>query len=153
MRKAIIATTIFIFGIFITTAFAQNGVEIIESKYSVEETADRLEKVLKDNELTIFEKVDHQKGAASVGMELPASTVLIFGNPKLGTPLMQCAPTTAIDLPQKILIWEDQDGEVNLGYNSPDYLKKRHGIEGCDQELQKIAGALKKFAQTAAGVN
>ncbi|MDZ7682715.1 MAG: DUF302 domain-containing protein [Fodinibius sp.] len=153
MHKAIIATSIFIFGVFITTTFAQDGVEIIESKYSVEETTDRLENTLTENGLTIFQKVDHKKGAASVDMQLPPTTVLIFGNPKLGTPLMQCAPTVAIDLPQKMLVWEDQHGQTHVGYNSPDYLKKRHGIEGCDQELQKISGALKNFAQTAAGIN
>ena len=144
---------IFLAAIFANESVAQDGMTTLQSNYSVDKTIDRLENALTDNGLTIFKKVNHQKGATSVGMELPATTVLIFGNPKLGTPLMQCAPTAAIDLPQKMLIWEDQDGEVNLGYNSPDYLKKRHGIEGCDQELQKITGALKKFAQAAAGIN
>lgn len=152
--KKLIALLVFVFlGITATQTIAQDGIEIIHSKYSVEETTDRLEKVLKDNGLNIFEKVNHQEGATSVNMELPPTTVLIFGNPELGTPLMQCAPTTAIDLPQKMLIWEDEEGQVNVGYNSPDYLKKRHSIEGCDEELQKIGGALKKFAQTAAGSN
>jgi uncharacterized protein (DUF302 family) len=132
---------------------AQDGVITLESNYSVEKTTNRLEHALTENGLTIFRKVDHQKGATSVDMELPPTTVLIFGNPKLGTPLMQCAPTVAIDLPQKMLIWKDQDGHVQVGYNSPDYLKKRHDIKGCDQELQKITGALKKFAQSAAGMN
>lgn len=144
---------VFLVAIFANESIAQDGMVTLKSNYSVDKTIDRLENTLTDNGLTIFKKVDHQKGAASVGMELPATTVLIFGNPKLGTPLMQCAPTVAIDLPQKMLIWEDQDGKVNVGYNSPDYLKKRHSIEGCDQELQKINGALKKFAQTAAGIN
>lgn len=152
--KKLIALLVFVFlGITTTQTIAQDGIEIIQSEQSVEETTDRLEKVLKDNGLNIFEKVNHQEGATSVNMDLPPTTVLIFGNPKLGTPLMQCAPTTAIDLPQKMLIWEDEDGQVNVGYNSPDYLKKRHNIEGCDQELQKISGALKKFAQAAAGMN
>lgn len=153
MQKVILATIIFVYGIFTTTTFAQDGMEIIQSEYSVEETTDRLEKVLKDNGLTIFENVNHQEGATSVNMDLSPSTVFIFGNPRLGTPLMQCAPTVAIDLPQKMLIWKDQNGQVHVGYNSPDYLKKRHNIEGCDQELQKISGALKKFAQNAAGLN
>lgn len=152
--KKLIALLVFVFlGITTTQTIAQDGIEIIQSEQSVEETTDRFEKVLKDNGLNIFEKVNHQEGATSVNMDLPPTTVLIFGNPKLGTPLMQCAPTTAIDLPQKMLIWEDEDGQVNVGYNSPDYLKKRHNIEGCDQELQKISGALKKFAQAAAGMN
>jgi len=144
---------VFLVAIFASESIAQDGTVTLQSNYAFDKTIDRLEKVLTENGLTIFKKVDHQEGAASVNMDLPPTTVFIFGNPKLGTPLMQCAPTVAIDLPQKMLIWEDQDGEVNLGYNSPDYLKKRHGIEGCDQELQKITGALKKFAQTAAGIN
>lgn len=152
--KKLVAFLVFVFlGIITTQAFAQDGIEIIQSEYSVEKTTDRLEKVLKDNGLNIFDKINHQEGATSVDMDLSPTTVLIFGNPKLGTPLMQCAPTTAIDLPQKMLIWENEDGKVNIGYNSPDYLKERHNIEGCDQELQKISGALKKFAQTAAGMN
>ena len=153
MQKTFTAAVIFVFGVFINATFAQDGVEIMESNYSVKKTTDRLEKVLKSNGLTIFRKVDHREGAASVDMELPPATVLIFGNPKLGTPLMQCAPTAAIDLPQKMLIWEGADGKVRIGYNSTDYLKRRHRIRGCDQELQKIAGALEKFARTATGMN
>ncbi|SMO60101.1 DUF302 domain-containing protein [Fodinibius sediminis] len=153
MYKAIITAIVVILGAAVTPVMAQDGMVKLKSNYSVEKTIDRLENVLTGNGLTIFRKVDHQEGAASAGMELPPTSVLIFGNPKLGTPLMQCVPTVAIDLPQKILIWRDQDGQVHVGYNSPDYLKKRHAIEGCDQELQKIARALKKNVQTAAGIN
>jgi uncharacterized protein (DUF302 family) len=153
MKKVISLLAFVMIGIAATQAVAQDGIEIIKSEYSVEETTDRLQKVLKDNGLTIFKEVNHRKGAASVNMDLPPTTLLIFGNPKLGTPLMQCAPTVAIDLPQKMLIWKDQNKQVHVGYNAPNYLKKRHGIEGCNQDLQKISGALKKFAQTAAGTN
>lgn len=144
-------TFLLLTGLFISESIAQDGMVTLESNYSVEKTTKRLESALTQNGLTIFRKVDHQEGAASVDMELRPTTVLIFGNPKLGTPLMQCAPTVAIDLPQKMLIWKDQNGQVQVGYNSPDYLKRRHDIKGCDQELQKITGALNKFAQTAAG--
>jgi uncharacterized protein (DUF302 family) len=75
--------------------------------------------------------------------------VVIFGNPKVGTPLMQCAQSVAIDLPQKALVWEDSDGTVWLGYNDPDYLKQRHSIEGCDQVIEKVKGALAGFAKAA----
>lgn len=153
MQKTIIATVVFILGVVTNPAIAQDGLEIIQSEYSVEETTDRLEKVLKDNGLTIFEKINHQEGASSVNMKLPPTTVLVFGNPKLGTPLMQYAPTVAIDLPQKMLVWKGHDGQVHVGYNSPEYLEKRHNIEGCNQELKKISDALKKFAQTTAGIN
>lgn len=153
MKKYIALFSFLLVGSFSAQLFAQDGMVITQSEYSVQETTDRLEKVLADNGLTIFERVNHQEGATSVNMDLPPTTVFIFGNPKLGSPLMQCAPTTAIDLPQKMLVWQKDDGTVNVGYNSPDYLKKRHNIEGCDQELQKINGALKNFAQTAAGIN
>ncbi len=139
-------------GIFAKHGLAQEGMVTLKSNYSVEKTLDRLENVLTENRLTIFRKVDHREGATTVDMKLPPTTVIIFGNPKLGTPLMKCAPTVAIDLPQKMLVWQSKNGSVYVGYNAPEYLKKRHGIEGCDQVLQKINGALKKFAQTAAGI-
>lgn len=138
-------------GVIVTPADAQDGMVTLKSNYSVEKTTSRLESTLTENGLTIFRKVDHQKGASSVDMQLSPTTVIIFGNPKLGTPLMQCAPTVAIDLPQKMLVWEDGNDNVSIGYNSPEYLKKRHNIRGCDQEIQKISGAVQKFAQTAAG--
>lgn len=153
MKNFITTLVLLLISICTTHSFAQDGMVTLQSDYSVEETTDRLEKILTDNGLTVFNRVNHQEGAASVNLELPSTTVLIFGNPKLGTPLMQCAPTTAIDLPQKILVWEDEEGNVNLGYNSPDYLKKRHNIQGCDQELNKISKALNKFARFSAGIN
>ena len=152
-RITALLTFVLFVGLFVNDSIAQDGMVTLESKYSVEETTNRLENTLTDNGLTIFRKVDHQEGATSAGLELPPTTVLIFGNPKLGTPLMQCAPTVAIDLPQKILVWKNKGEGVHVGYNSPAYLKKRHDIKGCDQELQKITGALKKIAQTAAGIN
>ena len=146
-------TFVILTGLFITESIAQDGMVSLESNYSVNKTIHRLENVLTEKGLTIFKKVDHQKGALSANMELPESTVIIFGNPKLGTPLMQCAPTVGIDLPQKVLVWKDQKGKVLVEYNSPDYLRQRHDIKGCDQELQKIGGALNKFARNAAGIN
>lgn len=134
-------------------AVAQDRMITVESNYSVGETAERLTTQLMENDINIFERVNHHKGAASVGMEIPETVVIIFGNPALGTPIMQCAPTAAIDLPQKMLVWENQDGKVHIGYNSSDHLKKRHNIEGCGQELQKIDVALEKFAMGAAGQN
>ena len=153
MRNLItLLAVFFLLGIFAIQAVAQDGMVTVNSQYSVEETVDRLENTLTNNGLNIFKKVDHRDGAASVDMQLQPTTVVIFGNPKLGTPLMQCAPTVAIDLPQKMLIWKDGNGNVSIGYNSPEYLKKRHNITGCDQELQKVNAALQKFAEAAAGI-
>lgn len=151
MRKFILILVFLIIGLAVSQTYAQDGLVTVQSNYSVEETADRLVNIFEKNGLTVFDKVDHQKGASSVNMEMRPTMVIIFGNPKLGTPLMKCAQTTAIDLPQKMLIWEAGDGKVKISYNSPEYLKKRHSIKGCNQELKKIAGALNKFALKAAG--
>lgn len=144
-------TILFISAISVSTSFGQDGMVTLKSKYTAEQTADRLQNILKENELTIFQRINHQENARSVDMQLPSTIVLIFGNPRLGTPLMQCSQTTAIDLPQKMLIWKTADGSVNIGYNDPSYLKNRHQITECDQALAKISGALKKFASYAAG--
>ncbi|MEO0444380.1 MAG: DUF302 domain-containing protein [Pseudomonadota bacterium] len=130
-------------------AFADNGVVALKSHYSVKITMDRLQNVLKNKGMTIFKRVDHAQGAASVGKTLRPTELLIFGNPKVGTPLMQCAQTVALDLPQKMLVWEDSEGIVWLGYNSPNYLAERHRISGCDQVLNKVSTALGNFAKAA----
>ena len=146
-----IHSIIFLFMIILTTdLFAQEGMITIESDYSVEETASRLENILQENGITIFEIVDHWQGATNVGLKLRPTKLIIFGNPKLGTPIMQCSRTAAIDLPQKMLIWEKTDGETYIGYNSQEYLKRRHSITGCDETLKKIGNALQKFVNRAA---
>ncbi|MFW6157372.1 MAG: DUF302 domain-containing protein [Balneolaceae bacterium] len=138
--------------LFVTASVnAQQGMTSIESRYSSEQTAERLLNLLEENGLTVFERINHHEGAASVEMELPETILIIFGNPALGTPLMQCAPTVAIDLPQKMLIRENEDGDVHISFNTPEYLKERHNIEGCDRELEKIDGSLRNFASEAAG--
>lgn len=134
---------------FATSAIAAEGMVVKPSNYSVGETIDRLEAMLKEKGLTVFTRIDHQAGAAGADLEMPATEVLIFGNPKLGTPLMTASPTTAIDLPQKALAYEDADGKVHLAYNDPGYLMARHGIEGRDEVLTKIRGALNNFTDAA----
>ena len=132
-----------------TSAIAADGLVIKPSNYSVEETIDRLAAALEDKGLTVFARIDHQAGAAGADLELSPTQVLIFGNPKLGTPLMSAALTTAIDLPQKALAYEGEDGKVYLAYNDVGYLQARHGIEGRDEVLGKIRGALGKFTDAA----
>ncbi|WP_150911699.1 DUF302 domain-containing protein [Marinobacter halotolerans] len=131
------------------SVFGAEGVIALKSSHSVAATADKLTTLLKDKGMTVMNRINHTAGAASVDLELRATELVIFGNPKVGTPLMQCAQSVAIDLPQKALIWEDESGQVWLGYNDPMYLKQRHGIEGCDAVLGKIAGALDNFATAA----
>ncbi|MGI9499825.1 MAG: DUF302 domain-containing protein [Geminicoccaceae bacterium] len=134
---------------FATSAIAAEGLVVKPSNYSVVETIDRLEAVLQEKGLKIFARIDHQAGAAGADLDLPPTQLLIFGNPKLGTPLMTSAPTTAIDLPQKALAYEDAAGKVHLVYNDIGYLQARHGIEGRDEVIAKVRGALGKFTDAA----
>jgi len=130
-------------------AFASDGLVTVKSTHSVQVTADRLVKILKEKGMTVFTRIDHAAGAKKTGQVLRPTQLILFGNPKVGTPLMQCAQTIGIDLPQKALIWEDASGKVWLSYNDPTYLAKRHGLKGCDQAVNKVAGALAKFAKAA----
>ena len=130
-------------------ALAAEGVIQVRSAHDVHQTADRLERILKQKGMKVFARIDHAAGAAAVGKRLPPTELLIFGNPKVGTPLMQCAPSVAIDLPQKALIRQDAAGRVWLAYNDSDYLRERHRIRGCDKVLAKVKQALANFARAA----
>jgi uncharacterized protein (DUF302 family) len=113
------------------------GIVTIPSRHSVDETVDRLKDILQSKQITLFALIDHSGEAAKVGMKMPPTKLLIFGSPKGGTPLMLAAPSIALDLPLKILVSEDAEGKVWLSYNSPDYLKERHGLPS--NLLQNIA--------------
>jgi uncharacterized protein (DUF302 family) len=104
------------------------GIVTIPSNHPVDETVDRLKSVLQSRDIILFALIDHSGEAAKVGMKMPPTKLLIFGNPKGGTPLMLAAPSVALDLPLKILVAEDAQGKVSLSYNSPEYLKERHGL-------------------------
>ncbi len=125
------------------------GMIVKSSAHSVSATLDKLEKVLKKNGIRVFARVDHAAGAAGVGLDLPATQLLIFGNPKLGTPLMQAERTVAIDLPMKALAYVDDHGQVQLAYNDPAYFARRHGITGRDAVVDKMTGALDKLSDAA----
>ena len=149
MRNYLLA--IVLLGLINTTASATEGMINLQSAHSVSVTADRLEKILQAKGMTVFKRIDHAAGAAKAGKELRPTELVIFGNPKVGTPLMLCSHSIAIDLPQKALIWQDEQGKTWLNYNDPQYLKDRHGIEGCDAVLGKVAKALAGFAAAATG--
>lgn len=129
---------------------AADGLVRVSSAHSVGTTLDRLAEMLESKGLTVFARVDHRANAAGADLEMRAAQVLIFGNPKLGTPLMKAAPTVAIDLPQKALAYKDAQGQVWLAYNDPAHLAERHGITGQDGVLNKIDKALATFARKAA---
>lgn len=131
-------------------AWAADGLITVKSSHSAKATMDRLEKIVKERGMTVFNRIDHAGGAAKIGKKLRATELLIFGNPAGGTPLMECEQTTGIDLPLKALVWEDAAGQVWLGYNDPAFLAHRHGAANCPvvANLQK---ALAGVAQAAAG--
>ncbi|MEL7352371.1 MAG: DUF302 domain-containing protein [Cyanobacteria bacterium P01_A01_bin.116] len=126
------------------------GLVIKQSPHSVEDTQQRFVSILEERGLNVFATIDHAQNAEGAGLSLRPTRVVIFGNPKLGTPLMECGPSLAIDLPQKMLIWEGDDGQVQIAYNDPRYLGGRHQLGACGNEvIQTIAGALDNFSNGA----
>jgi uncharacterized protein (DUF302 family) len=131
------------------TALAQGGLVSVKSSHDVFTTANRLESALKARGITIFARIDHARGAESIAKTLKPTLLIIFGNPAMGTPLIQRSRSIGIDLPLKALIWEDRTGQVYLTYNTPDYLARRHGITEMGELITKMATALSNFAQAA----
>jgi uncharacterized protein (DUF302 family)/uncharacterized membrane protein YidH (DUF202 family) len=126
---------------------ATKGIVDRPSNHSVEQTVERLKNILQSKGATLFALIDHSGEAEKVGMKMPPTKLLIFGNPKAGTPLMLAAPSSAIDLPLKILVWEDAKGKVWVSYNSPAYLLERHGLP---HDLLQNIGVAETLAAAAA---
>ncbi len=148
LSQATIMFFLIFFGLF---GFAQtdSGLVTLESTYTIEETQARLEAAIENAGLRIILVLDHAANAGNVELDLRPTRLVLFGNPNVGTPLMQSAQTVAIDLPQKMLIWEDEQGHIFVSYNDPMYLKTRHSIEDQDQRLNNISGALHNLATAA----
>jgi uncharacterized protein (DUF302 family) len=128
---------------------ASNGMTTVLSPFSVEQTTSNLEYLLEKKGMMVFNKIEHSKAAKKIGTELRDTKLIIFGNPQIGSKLMKCEQSVAIDLPQKFLIWQDDEGDVFISYNSPQYLKQRHQIEGCDGVLNKVENALAGITKAA----
>ncbi len=124
-----------------------NGIVDKPTNHSVDETVEKLKGILQSKGVALFATVDHSGEAAKVGMKMPPTKLLIFGSPKAGTPLMLASPSVAIDLPLKILIWEDAQGKTWLSYNSPAYLQHRHSIPA---ELMQNIAVIEALASKAA---
>lgn len=134
------------------TAYAEQtvaGLLVKQSAHSFADTVTRFETVVKDRNLTIFAKIDHAAGAAGVGQDLRPTTLFIFGTPRVGAPLMQAGQTVGIDLPMKALVYQDADGAVFVATNDPASLAERHHLEGVDQVLSRVSGALAGITQAA----
>jgi len=127
---------------------ADNGIVDVASSHPVGKSLDRLEALVKAKGITVFARIDHSGEAAKVGLQMRPAGLLIFGNPKAGTPLMNASPSIALDLPLKVLAWEDQKGKAWLSYNSAAYLQKRHGLK--DEQTKGLAGLAALVEQAAA---
>ncbi len=132
------------------SAYAADSMINVKSTFEVKETGDRLESVLKEKGMTIFNRIKHSEAAGEVGVALRETELIIFGNPEAGSSLMKCQQSVAIDLPQKALIWKDSYGNTWISYNNPRYLKKKHNIANCEEVISKIENALAGIAKAAA---
>lgn len=128
-------------------AQADSGLITKRTEHSVAETLDRLEKAVKEAGVTVVARIDHAAAAARIGQTLRPTAVLLFGNPKLGTPLMQARQTIGIDLPLKVLAWEDDKGQVWLSYNAPQALASRHGLPA--GSVEPMTQALERLTELA----
>jgi uncharacterized protein (DUF302 family) len=126
---------------------ASKGVIDEPSNHSVEQTVEKVKNILQAKGITLFAVIDHSGEAEKAGMKMPPTKLLIFGSPKAGTPLMLAAPRSAIDLPLKILVWEDVEGKTWISYNSPRYLQERHGLQ---TELMPNIAVIETLAKNAA---
>ena len=130
-------------------AAATESLISVESQHSAKQTADKFASIVEKKGLTLFARIDHQKNAAGADLALRETEVIIFGNPKVGTPVMQCSQQAAIDFPQKVLVWTDAENKTWLSYNNPEYIKERHDVKGCDKILTKISGVLSALTNAA----
>jgi uncharacterized protein (DUF302 family) len=120
----------------------KSGIVTKPSSHTVDETVDKLKDLFHAKGITLFALVDHSGEAGKVGMEMPRTKLLIFGSPQAGTPVMLAVPSIALDLPLKILVWEDHQGKVWLSYNSAAYLQERHGVPESFLQGLSVVGAL-----------
>ncbi len=125
------------------------GLTSIQSKFGPKETMDRLQAEIRAQGMTVFARIDHAAGAAEVGLTLPPTELIIFGNARGGTPLMQSVQTVGIDLPLKALVWEDASGTTWLSYNEPSWIAQRHGVANAEPVVSKMSAALSAMSRKA----
>lgn len=147
MKRAMLLLLLLSFGSFTS---ADTGLVKKLSSRSVQETMNNLEKLVRKKGLMVFARIDHAVQAAKYGRELPPTQLLLFGNPRLGSTLMTSQPSVGIDLPVKVLVWQDRDGKVWLAFNDPAYLAARHGIRDRQEVIEKMSGLLRGLATAAA---
>jgi uncharacterized protein (DUF302 family) len=129
------------------------GLTSIRSSFGPKETMDRLEAEVRAQRMTVFARIDHAEAAAVVGLKLAPTELIIFGNARGGTPLMQSVQTVGIDLPLKVLVWEDAAGKTWISYDEPSWIARRHGVRNAEQVVSKMGAALSAIARKAANSN
>lgn len=130
-----------------------SGMVVYLSDTSFDETVGRIEEAVTERNLFLMRVVDHSAAAAQMGLDLPPNSVVLFGNPRVGSQIMTCSPTAGIDLPQKLLVWQDSQSVVHVAYNHPDWLTKRHSIRGCDEILALVRANLDAIARDVSGAH
>jgi uncharacterized protein (DUF302 family) len=126
-----------------------DGLTSIRSRFGPKETMDRLRAEIRAQGMTVFARIDHAAGAAEVGLTLPPTELIIFGNARGGTPLIESVQTVGIDLPLKALVWEDAAGKTWLSYNEPSWIAQRHSVANAEPIVSKMAGALSAISRAA----
>jgi uncharacterized protein (DUF302 family) len=126
-----------------------SGLTTIRSRFDHQETLNRLEAALKAQGMTIFARIDHATGAAEVGLTLAPTELIIFGNARGGTPLIQSVQTVGIDLPLKALVWEDASSTTWLSYNEPSWIAQRHGVANAEPVVSKMTAAFRAMSRKA----
>src|SRR5437867_10164601 len=126
-----------------------SGLTTIRSHFDHKETLNRLDAAIKAQGMTVFARIDHAAGAAEAGLTLAPTELIVFGNARGGTPLMQSVQTVGVDLPLKALVWKDATGKTWLSYNEPSWIARRHGVADAEQVVSKMAAALSAMARTA----
>jgi uncharacterized protein (DUF302 family) len=153
MRMPTLFLAIFLALEISTPGLAESRLTTVESPYTVSETVGRIEAVLKQGGIGLAARIDHAAAARAAGLELPDTQVLLFGNPKVGTPLISASPEIAIELPMRLLVWQTSDGTVLIGYVPPSGLLQRYELAERNDAAQAMAGALAGIAEAAAAGN
>lgn len=143
-------TAAVLLAVTVTPSLAQD-LTVRESKFSVKETLDRLAAELDKRGMKVAARIDHAAGAKTAGMDMLPTELVMFGNPKLGTPLMLSAPAIGIELPMKMMAWQDKAGKVWIGYVAPNVLKERYRISDRDEQFKTMHGALDGLSKAASG--
>ncbi|WP_040724839.1 DUF302 domain-containing protein [Thiomicrorhabdus sp. Kp2] len=141
--------TVLVMLVSVSSAYAVEGMVKVKSALTVDETVNKMQAVLEEKGMTIFNRINHSDAAHKVGINLSETVLLIFGNPKAGSLLMQCQQEVAIDLPLKALIWKDEKDQVWISYSDPRYLEQKYNIKGCETILSKMEKGLQGMVKLA----